>query len=198
LLAMRLPMIGFVFVMGAWGLFFAVLVVRRLLAPKRPTQSKRGSASRWAILLQAASVWPMFAFQRQPLASFPDVPLLFRGVLIFAEMAIAIFSVWLSVAAVQMLGKQWSYSARIVEGHQLVMSGPYRLVRNPIYLGLFGLLLATAIAASRWWAACIAIVVFLLANWIRIRSEERSLRATFGQQFEDFARRVPALFPGIW
>jgi protein-S-isoprenylcysteine O-methyltransferase Ste14 len=107
-------------------------------------------------------------------------------------------SVALCLAAVRALGKQWSYVARIVEGHKLITQGPYGFVRNPIYLGMFGMLLATGLAISRWWALPIAVAVFLVGSWIRIRSEERLLRESFGAEFDDYARRVPAVFPRVF
>lgn len=57
--------------------------------------------------------------------------------------AIALASVSLCGAAVKVLGKQWTYRARVIEGHELITRGPYSLVRNPIYLGMFGMLVAT-------------------------------------------------------
>jgi protein-S-isoprenylcysteine O-methyltransferase Ste14 len=39
--------------------------------------------------------------------------------------------------------------------------------------------------------------VFLIGTWIRIRSEEKLLCATFGQEWTDYTRRAPAMFPGF-
>jgi protein-S-isoprenylcysteine O-methyltransferase Ste14 len=96
---------------------------------------------------------------------------------------------------VQTLGKQWTYEARVIEGHELITQGPYALVRNPIYLGMFGLMVATGLAYTTWWALLVAVVIFLIGNRIRIRSEEKLLRETFGVQFDEYASRVPAFFP---
>jgi protein-S-isoprenylcysteine O-methyltransferase Ste14 len=62
--------------------------------------------------------------------------------------------------AVRTLGAQWAYVARVTEGHRLVTEGPYRWVRNPIYSGMLGMMLATGLAVSSWMAFPIAIVVF--------------------------------------
>jgi hypothetical protein len=43
-----------------------------------------------------------------------------------------------------------------------------------------------------------AVVIFLIGNWIRIRAEERLLRETFGGAFEEYSRKVPAFFPGVF
>lgn len=113
-------------------------------------------------------------------------------------MLIGIGSIWFCWAAVRSLGRQWALEARVIEGHELIMRGPYSVVRNPIYLGMFGLLVATGLAISRWEALLAAVVLFLVGNEIRIRNEERLLRQAFGARFEDYARRVPAFFPRLF
>jgi protein-S-isoprenylcysteine O-methyltransferase Ste14 len=80
----------------------------------------------------------------------------------------------------------------------LITQGPYGIVRNPIYLGMFGLLLATGLAVSRWQALLAGIPLFLIGNQLRIRSEEKLLREAFGEKFAEYARRVPAFFPRIF
>jgi protein-S-isoprenylcysteine O-methyltransferase Ste14 len=110
---------------------------------------------------------------------------------------IAVASVWLCFESARTLGKQWALAARVIEGHELITSGPYARVRNPIYFAMFGMLLATGLALSRWPAVGVAILVFVLGTEIRIRSEERLLREAFEVQFDNYARKVPAIFPRI-
>jgi len=110
-------------------------------------------------------------------------------------MVLAAFSVWFCSASIRTLGEQWSLAARVVEGHKLVTKGPYSIVRNPIYTGMFGMLLATGLAVSHWIGLMIAIVIFAIGTFIRVRSEERLLREMFGPEFEAYARKVPAVIP---
>ena len=77
-------------------------------------------------------------------------------------------------------------------------TGPYGLIRNPIYLSMSGLIVASGLALSHWWALLGAVVVFLVGNRIRILAEENLLREGLGSQFEDYARRVPAFLPPIF
>jgi protein-S-isoprenylcysteine O-methyltransferase Ste14 len=115
-----------------------------------------------------------------------------------AALILAYASCWLSIRAVQTLGKQWAYGARVIKGHELITQGPYGTVRNPIYLGMFGLVLSMCLVFSRWWSGLAAVVFFLIGNHIRIRAEEQLLRETFGDQFEEYARGVPAFIPRPW
>jgi protein-S-isoprenylcysteine O-methyltransferase Ste14 len=100
--------------------------------------------------------------------------------------------------AVKTLGKEWSLTARLVEGHQLATSGPYALVRHPIYSGMLGMLLATGLAISHWLALLAALIIFFVGTTIRVRSEEKLLREAFGEKFESYARRVRAIVPGLY
>jgi protein-S-isoprenylcysteine O-methyltransferase Ste14 len=52
-------------------------------------------------------------------------------------LALVVGSLWMVATAVRTLGKQWSLTARLVEGHALITEGPYRLERHPIYTGMF-------------------------------------------------------------
>lgn len=162
--------------------------------PKAPEQ-KRDRTSLYGIGLQGVGygfVWSV----RRPVGG-PIVPLSrpLELALAAATLILGALSVWITVAAVRTLGKQWSYQARIVEGHRLVTEGPYRIVRNPIYSGMLGMLVATALANSHWIGLLAAVVVFWIGARIRIRSEEKLLREAFGADFNAYARRVPALVP---
>lgn len=112
--------------------------------------------------------------------------------------AIAVASAWPVNAAARRLGKQWALAARLVEGHALIQDGPYRFVKNPIYTGMFGMLLATGLVMTQWIPLLVASLLFIAGTYIRIRSEERLLRKAFGTEFEQYARKVPALIPGIY
>src|SRR5438034_10719831 len=113
-------------------------------------------------------------------------------------MVMAITTVWCCSTAIRALGKQWSLAARLVEGHKLVKEGPYSVVRKPIYTGMFGMLLATGLAVSHWIGLLMAILVFAVGTAIRVHSEERLLRGAFGEEFEAYARKVPAVVPFLF
>jgi protein-S-isoprenylcysteine O-methyltransferase Ste14 len=57
------------------------------------------------------------------------------------------------------------------------------------------MILATGLAVSYWFILLLALSLYWLGTMIRIRSEERLLKAEFGARFDEFARRVPALIP---
>ena len=120
------------------------------------------------------------------------------SVVAVCALLIAAASVALVNWAARCLGKQWSLEARLVEGHDLVEDGPYRYVRNPIYTGMLGMLVATGMVGMRWERLAVAVVLFVVGTYIRIRAEERLLHGAFGARFEEYAKRVWALIPGVY
>jgi protein-S-isoprenylcysteine O-methyltransferase Ste14 len=191
-----LPTAVFYAVLACWFLFVATFLFRKKL-PKT-AERKRASVSRWGIALQGLSFAPVWSIHRQYFTPLAPMAKWFEIVLAIVTVGTAAASVWICLAAVRALGKQWAIVARVVEGHKLVTEGPYRRVRNPIYLGTFGMLLATGFAVSRWWIIPVAAAVFLIGNTIRVRSEEKLLRESFGAEFEVYAQRVPAMFPRLF
>jgi len=179
-------------VMVCWIVFGIIFTTRR--KPPKSSETKRLNVSRWGIVLQALSFAVTWNLPRQHFIP-SGTPKWLEIIFAVLTAAIAVSSICLCLSAVRTLGKQWALVARVVEGHQLITNGPYALVRNPIYLGIFGMLVATALVFSRWWMLCIGVVLFLIGNSIRIKSEEQLLRESFGQQFEDYTKRVPAMFP---
>ena len=114
-----------------------------------------------------------------------------------AGLVIAAASVWLAFSAVRALGRQWGFAARLVEGHRLVTKGPYRFVRHPVYISLLGMMIATGIVDAHWINLPFGIAIFLTGTMIRVGTEEKLLKEAFGAEFEAYARRVPAIIPGL-
>ena len=184
---------GFFGMMASWIGFAAVFLFRK--RPPKAQETKRDKASYWGIGLQAVGYWIVWFFARPYFSPIFPMPRAAEIVTAALTITIGAASVWLSGAAVTTLGKQWTFQARVVKDHELITQGPYSLVRNPIYLGMFGMLLATGLAVGRLPVLLAAIVVFLIGIEIRIRTEENLLREAFGEKFDEYARRVPALIP---
>lgn len=192
---------NFVAIVGVatcWFGWMATFIFKKKGPKGEVKESKRASVSRLGIFLQMIAFAAVYALQRRPLYSIVPMPGALQWAVAIAQIALAASSVWLSASAVYTLGKQWTYVARTIEGHELITQGPYRLVRNPIYLGMFGMMLAMGISLTVWPVLLAAIAIFITGTFIRIRAEEKLLRATFGQQFEDYTRRVPAFLPGLF
>ena len=184
-----------ILVAAAWVIFALIFLLRK--KPPATRETKRAPAARIGIIMQGIAfglVWSLRRSHWWPWPAFSTGELL----LAVAAVVLAWASCWWCWRAVQTLGKQWTFQARVIEGHELVTIGPYAIVRNPIYLGMFGIMIATGLVLATWWAQLAAITVFLIGNWIRIHQEEKLLREAFGSRFEEYAQRVPAFLPGVW
>jgi protein-S-isoprenylcysteine O-methyltransferase Ste14 len=107
------------------------------------------------------------------------------------EAAGLVFAVW----ARRTLGKNWT--ARITTGgtQELIIRGPYKIVRHPIYSGLLFAILGTAIVIGQV-RGFVGFLIVLIGVLIKLRREETALRRHFGSGYRDYAKQVPALVPG--
>jgi protein-S-isoprenylcysteine O-methyltransferase Ste14 len=93
------------------------------------------------------------------------------------------------------LGRLWSSAITRKEGHRVVDSGPYALVRHPIYTGLLVAIFATA-AAQATASGCAGAALVAFGLWLKARTEERFLTRELGADaYSDYRRRVPMLVP---
>lgn len=101
------------------------------------------------------------------------------------------FSWWARVH----LGRLWSSAITRKDGHRIVYSGPYALVRHPIYTGLIVGLVAT-VAVDGTITALIGGALIVLGLWLKARAEERFLMTELGADaYGSYCRRVPMLVP---
>ncbi|WP_296738283.1 isoprenylcysteine carboxylmethyltransferase family protein [Mesorhizobium sp.] len=92
------------------------------------------------------------------------------------------------------LGRLWSATVTAKANHRVVDTGPYGLVRHPIYTGLLLSVLATmAVKGTVWGIAGAALI--LVGIVVKARLEESFLRGELGPAYDDYARRVPMLVP---
>lgn len=110
-------------------------------------------------------------------------------VITVAGMAFAVWARWY-------LGSNWSSVPTIKEQHQLIRSGPYRLVRHPIYTGILLAMMGTFLAKGT--IRGVLSVVLLWIGWqVKSRMEEQFMVRTFGAEYEDYRRTTGALFPRL-
>ena len=95
------------------------------------------------------------------------------------------------------LGRNWSGTVTVKEGHTLITSGPYRWVRHPIYSGVVLALIGTALAIGAFYCF-IATALILFGFMVKLNVEEARMRATFPAAYDDYCRRTARLFPGVF
>ena len=101
-----------------------------------------------------------------------------------------LFAVW----AREHLGRNWSHSVTIKHGHELITTGPYAVVRHPIYTGILAGFLGMAIAISQVRGFLVVVLIFIVF-WLKLRKEEEWMRSQFGETYATYARQTAALIP---
>ena len=102
------------------------------------------------------------------------------------------FCLWARVV----LGRNWSGTVTLKEGHELIVRGPYRLVRHPIYTGLLTMLIATAIQQGHI-AGMIGLVLVFVSLWIKLSEEEELMLKQFPDQYVAYQRQVRRIIPFV-
>ena len=161
------------------------------------TQSRAGGTISWAyrVLLGTGAVlltpWAARWLNAAPLWNPGKVG---AYLLAAATLAGVVLTWWARIH----LGRLWSSAITRKENHRIVHSGPYGLVRHPIYTGLIAAILASAIAEATL-TALIGAALIVFGLWVKARAEERFLTDELGADaYEAYRRRVPMLVPRLW
>jgi protein-S-isoprenylcysteine O-methyltransferase Ste14 len=178
------------------GLWIAWLLYWRISATGvKPAQRRESPASRAAhivpMLIAAILLWvkPVpgggVLFERFLPAS--------RGTYWAGTLLLALgltFSVWARVY----IGRNWSATVTVKQGHELIRRGPYALVRHPIYTGLLLGFIGTAIVRGEW-RGVLAVLIVCAALWRKLRLEERWMSETFADEYRRYREHTAALIP---
>lgn len=88
-------------------------------------------------------------------------------------------------------------SGFVLKNKELATTGPYALMRHPLYTGNILLIVGFALASGRWWALPVSIAFFWFYYPAAIEYEDRKLHRIFGAQWEAWSLRTPALAPNL-
>ena len=114
----------------------------------------------------------------------------------WAGAAVTLTGIGLTIWARVHLGRNWSGIVTVKDDHELITSGPYRLVRHPIYAGLLLGFAGSALARANV-AGLLAVAIVLWALWRKLRLEERWMTEQFGSRYQNYSQRVSALVPHL-
>ena len=163
----------------------------RKIAPVKSTEDAKSEVRRQLLLNLAILMLfiPVPGLTRQYLA--PTRNAIVTGFSV--QVGFTLFYLWTK----QYLGRFWSSAVAIMKDHQLVRTGPYRLVRHPLYTAMLGMFAGTAIVSGQYHAL-IGVALGMFAYWGKIRIEERALREAFGAEYDDYKRHSWALIPWLY
>ena len=178
---------------ACWGAIVVVWIAAAVReAGTRPAARVRGSTEVGMVVLAVAAVAAIVLVGRSIFAPLTVeaawARLIGAGVLVGSTL----FAVWARLT----LGRSWSVGPEAATEHGLRTNGPYAITRHPIYTGLLGMLLGSALLGGlgQW---IVLVAAGLVVAELKIRSEERLLLATFPDAYLAYRERVPQLIP-IW
>ncbi len=96
------------------------------------------------------------------------------------------------------LGRMWSVTLEMREGHKLVTDGLYAHVRHPMYSSFALFALAQCLLLQNWIAGPIGLIGFGILFFMRVPQEERVMIETFGDQYRDYMGRTARIIPWIY
>lgn len=178
------------------GLLFGVAVLTKRLRTPKSAQPVSGRSRRSivGIVIQSISFFVAAAGRIDA-----TIPIWSSRSLVLAAivLALGVAGAVLFDRSARVLGANWSLVARMRTDHQLVREGPFASMRHPIYFAMLLMLTALGIGIGHIWDLIAAIPVFLIGTAIRIREEEKLLRAQFGEDHARYVRDVPAFIPRL-
>lgn len=138
------------------------------------------------LLIFDRGLWPHWLRQR----FFPesDITLVWTGVL-FTALGIG-FAIW----ARSWIGSNWSGTITIKDRHELIQGGPYRIVRHPIYTGMFLAYLGTALAFGEI-RGLLGFPLLVLGFGMKLHMEDTFMLQQFGSAYIEYQHRVKAVVP---
>ena len=180
---------------GPWLVFLLYWGLAALRV--RPTKRSESPLSR----LRYSVVWILAAFllfsnrlRWGPLSwrFLPTGPAVY-----FAGVGLTMMGLGFAIWARYHLGPYWSGAVTIKQDHRLIRTGPYALVRHPIYTGLLLAMLGTAVAIGEL-RGLLAVGLAFAGFFIKSQMEEKWLLQEFGTEYEQYRREVKALIPFLY
>lgn len=117
-------------------------------------------------------------------------------ILLYAGSAVSLFGILFAIWARVHLGANWNASPALKKGQTLTRTGPYSIVRHPIYVGVSLGIIRGAIYVGNA-GGLVAIALVLLFSYSRITIEEKDMKQRFGNEYDAYSRKVKAFVPGV-
>ena len=170
-----------------WAVFWTYWLIAAFSMKRGHTQWRRGARIRLVILVLVVLLVRLGAFRGHGVHTDPWREGL--GLVLFA--AGLAFAVWARLN----IGRNWGGPMTQKEAPELVTSGPYRLVRHPIYSGILTAGIGTAVGLSWWWLVVVGLagIYFIYSATV----EERFLTEEFPDSYPAYKRTSKMLVPFI-
>lgn len=93
------------------------------------------------------------------------------------------------------LGKNWSTTIEVKKDHELIVGGPYKYIRHPMYASVYLIYVGFLILTANWLVGALLLAPFTLLYVSRVRSEEQMMLEKFGEKYQEYMKKSGRLFP---
>jgi protein-S-isoprenylcysteine O-methyltransferase len=179
--------------LALWGLFFVGevwLASRRRATANRAPEDRGFLSQAWLVFLLSNFV--AVACLRFRFAAFGSAETSIVGL---ALLGVGLLLRWWSIAY---LGRFFTVDVAIAANHQVIDSGPYRILRHPSYAGALLSVLGIALCFGNYYSAAVLIVPYLFLALRRMSVEEAALSDALGDAYRNYMSRTKRLIPGIY
>ncbi len=189
--------ISFILTLGDW--------LAALIKGQAVTLLPERQGRKWPLWTQIAMVilglllcFPLFYFLMRPLIAFsPETRFWLRIAGLIIYLAGSTFMLWARRTLGRMWGISTSRNVKLLDDHQLIQSGPYDFVRNPMYFGWLLAMLGLLMLYPTWFV--LLMLIFSVAAFIgRARREEVALADRFGEAWQAYKKRTKFLIPFLF
>jgi protein-S-isoprenylcysteine O-methyltransferase Ste14 len=175
-----------------WGVFFVTWAVAAIFTKRTVYHESRSQRLRYVVPVIMG--W-FFVFRAYRLPYPFNVLVIPRtdGVLVVATI-LCVCGLAICLWARAILGRNWSGTVTLKEGHELIVRGPYKLVRHPIYTGILAMIIATVILQGRI-GGIIGLVLVFVSFLIKLSEEEQVMLKQFPDEYAAYRQRTPRIIP---
>lgn len=179
------------------ALWIAVLLVWLIasFSAKRTTATQPSTSRALQVVLLIAGFFLIFSrvlnhsvWAHPLLPSFSATP--------YIGLCLAITGLVFAVWARFSIGRNWSSNVTLKQDHQLICSGPYSLVRHPIYSGFLLALLGTALVVNEL-RSYLGLLLCAIGFHLKAAVEESFMTRQFGSEYEQYRQQTKALIPFV-
>jgi protein-S-isoprenylcysteine O-methyltransferase Ste14 len=107
-------------------------------------------------------------------------------------------ALWVFRISHKELGRNWSITLQIREQHKLVSTGPYALIRHPMYTSFLLIAVGQALLLSNWVVGLAGLLGFAVLFCLRVNKEERMMLENFGQEYRAYMERTKRIIPYLY
>lgn len=164
--------------------------VRSKSTDKKGTD-KRTELYLWLIIVFSITAGTIISFNMYS-------PIYLNEQLKYIGLSTIIIGIIIRFIAIKQLGKFFTVDVTIREGHQLMQSGFYKLLRHPSYTGCLLSFLGYGITLNNWFSLTVVFTPILLIFIYRMNVEEKVLIQQFGEKYASYMRKTKRLVPFIY